>query len=247
MWPERGLSDWRGRPGRKNLRHSGKTSIAASGVRQKPAGTHEVNRFIPGFGFNLLHDSMDVVLDGELGQAKAGGAFFIRHSLGAQRHELALPKSQPGFQTSFLVGHDRLLTGLSSNILKESHTEFCRTDRFSLNDAANGGNDVLRRRIIEQITRNAQFHGLQEIVPILIHAKEDNFQLGKTPEQLLEAIPGADRSQRVKKQHVTRGCSKEVQVQFRLVTFPGNRNSCPFLKKSYQSLSQQSVLDEKMN
>ena len=118
MRPERRL-DWRERPGGKILKHSGKTSIAASGVRQKPAGTHEVNRFIPGFGFNLLHDSMDVVLDGELGQAKAGGDFFIRHSFGDQRHELALPKSQPGFQTSFLVGHYRLLTEPSRNMLKD--------------------------------------------------------------------------------------------------------------------------------
>ena len=46
--------------------------------------------FVPALRVDLLHHSVDVILDGEFGQIQIGGDFLVAQPHGDQGHKLAL-------------------------------------------------------------------------------------------------------------------------------------------------------------
>ena len=84
----------------------------------------EMDGFVAILRVDLLHDAVDVVLDGEFGQVEVCGDFFVAQAHRDQRHQLALALGQLEAHAGALLGDGGFLVGLAGDGLEQNLAEF---------------------------------------------------------------------------------------------------------------------------
>jgi hypothetical protein len=152
-----------------------------------------LDRGIAGFGIQLAHDAVDMVLNGELGEIQVRGNFFVGHAPGEKRKELLLPGGKAEFRASALVQYQGPVQRFSRHELKEVKAKPWRTNGFALRDPAHSGKRVGGTRVSQQIAADAGTDGLQEDFGVVFHSQEDNSHSGRKGERIGDKSGGKDR------------------------------------------------------
>jgi len=200
---------------------------------------------IAGFGIQLAHDAVDMVLNGELGEIQVRSNFFVGHAPGEKRKELLLPGGKAKFRADALIQYQGPVQRFPRHELKEVKAKAWRTNGFALRDPAHRGERVGGARVAQQIAANAGTDGSQEDFGIVFHSQEDNFHSGRKGERIGDKSGGKDRCA---------GVIGDQDVAFGLDQLVANR-SCVAVDANHveiqllayydcQSFAEQAIFDE---
>jgi hypothetical protein len=147
--------------------------------------TNHINSFMPIVGFHFPHDTAEVILYRKLRQVQMTRDLFVGHPLFDEVHELELPLGQGILnvlrRNSKLGPHPVLLTG---------EPEPCRAGEgrrpLAPCDTEDGGDNFGSRRFLEHEPAHPQVDRSEEQLRILIHSKQDYFNLCRLAGEFVE-------------------------------------------------------------
>jgi len=142
-----------------------------SRIQRVSTRPHHVHGLVPDLRPQLSHDSRKMIFHCKFRNPQVRRNFFVRHSLGHQLHQLALPSGQAGFGRPALHLH-RLRGSLPRRVLKQPFTQLRRAHGFPACDSSNRRDHFRRRRIIQHLTTRSSLHRPQKRLGAFLHPEQ---------------------------------------------------------------------------